>query len=420
MLPNRQSPAARAGRLGLPRNVWVVTFTSFLTDVSSEMVLNLVPLFLANVLGVRTGLIGLIEGLAEMTASLLKVFSGWLSDRLRQRKWLAVTGYGMSTIAKPFLYLATSWSWVLAVRFADRMGKGIRTAPRDALIADSITERNRGLAFGLHRAGDTAGAMVGLLIALGLIWAAQGNSLTLGRPAFQTVVLVSIIPAVLAVLVLALGAADVPLKTDTPPPSPRLSLRQFDGRFRYFLLVMLLFTLGNSSDAFIILRAQERGLSVPGVLGMLITFTLVYTLVSGPAGALSDRVGRKRLIISGWLAYALIYLGFALAAQVWQVWLLFGLYGLYYGAAEGAAKALVADLVRPEQRGTAYGVYNAAIGIMAFPASFIAGILWQGLGPWPGLGPSAPFLFGAVLALIAVILLALAQPPANPPAEVSQ
>lgn len=403
---------ARTGLAGLPRNVWAATLTSFLTDVSSEMVLNLVPLFLANVLGVRTGLIGLIEGLAEMTASLLKVFSGWLSDRLRQRKWLAVAGYGLSTLAKPFLYLAASWGWVLAVRFTDRLGKGIRTAPRDALIADSITEHNRGLAFGLHRAGDTAGAMLGLLVALGLVWAAQGNTLTLGRPAFQTVVLVSIIPAVLAVLVLALGAADVPPPAGTPASPPQLSVRQFNARFRFFLLVVLLFTLGNSSDAFIILRAQERGLSVPGVLGMLITFTLVYTLVSGPAGALSDRVGRRRLIIGGWLAYAAIYLGFALAVQVWQVWLLFGLYGLYYGAAEGAAKALVADLVQPDQRGMAYGVYNAAIGLTAFPASFIAGILWQGMGPWGGFGPSAPFLFGAALALAAVLLLALALPPA--------
>ncbi|RME72044.1 MAG: MFS transporter, partial [Chloroflexi bacterium] len=213
---NRTAASTRSALGDLPRNVWVTTITSFLTDVSSEMVLNLVPLFLANVLGVRTGVVGLIEGLAEMTASLLKVFSGWLSDRLGQRKRLAVAGYGLSTLSKPFLYLASSWGWVLAVRFADRVGKGIRTAPRDALIADSITERNRGLAFGLHRAGDTAGAMVGLLIALGIVWAAQGRALSLGRPAFQTVVLVSIIPAALAVLVLAWGARDVPAPTDRP------------------------------------------------------------------------------------------------------------------------------------------------------------------------------------------------------------
>ncbi|MBN1994344.1 MAG: MFS transporter [Anaerolineae bacterium] len=404
------SPSAATGMGDLPRNVWVITITSFLTDVSSEMVLNLVPLFLANVLGVRTGVIGLIEGIAEMAASLLKVFSGWLSDRLGQRKWLAVAGYGLSTLAKPFLYFANTWGWVLGVRFTDRVGKGIRTAPRDALIADSITERRRGLAFGLHRAGDTAGAFIGLLITLGVIWAWQGSSLTLARPAFQTVVLLSIIPAGLAVLVLAVGAKDVLTTSGVAQRVPSLSLKGFALPFKRFLVVMVLFTLGNSSDAFIILRAQERGLNVLGVIGMLITFNLIYALISGPAGALSDRWGRRRLIVTGWLIYAFIYLGFALAGAIWQVWLLFALYGLYYAITEGVGKALVADLVQPEQRGTAYGVYNAAIGLTAFPASFIAGILWQGFGGWSGLGPGAPFLFGAILALAAVLLLVLWQP----------
>jgi len=398
---------ARPGRAlySLPRNVWVVTATSFLTDISSEMVINLIPLFLANVLGVRTNIIGLIEGVAETTASLLKVFSGWLSDRLGQRKWLTVAGYGLSTIAKPFLYLATTWAGVLAVRFADRVGKGIRTAPRDALVADSIDENHRGLAFGLHRAGDTAGAMIGLIIALIIVWATQSGGLTLTRPTFQTVVLISVIPAALAVLVLATGARDVPIRERGP--APRLSLQGFDRRFKGFLAIVVLFTLGNSSDAFLILRGQERGLNVLSVLGMLVTFNLIYSSISGPAGALSDRIGRRRLIIGGWLAYGLIYLGFALANTGWQVWLLFGLYGLYYGLAEGAGKALVADLVTPEQRGTAYGVYNAAVGLTAFPASFIAGLLWQGMGPWAGFGPRAPFLFGAVLALLASMLLRL-------------
>lgn len=403
----------KPGRLStlrqLPRNVWVMAATSFLTDISSEMLINLLPLFLANVLGVRTSVIGLIEGIAETTASLLKVFSGWLSDRLGQRKWLAVAGYGLSTIAKPFLYFATTWGWVLGVRFADRVGKGIRTAPRDALIADSIDEEHRGLAFGLHRAGDTAGAFIGLLIVLAVVWASQGGGLELTRATFQTVVLVSIIPAVLAVLVLAAGARDVRQPAErsdqAAQPAVTLSLRGFDRRFQLFLLTVVLFTLGNSSDAFLILRAQERGLSVLGVMGMLVTFNLIYALISTPAGALSDRIGRRRLIVGGWLAYGLIYLGFAAAAASWQVWLLFALYGVYYGMAEGTAKALVADLVHPEQRGTAYGVYNAAVGLAAFPASLIAGLLWQGVGGWSGFGPSAPFLFGAGLALLATALL---------------
>ncbi|MEW5957361.1 MAG: MFS transporter [Chloroflexota bacterium] len=389
----------------LPRNVWVVTVTSFLTDISSEMVINLLPLFLANVLGVHTGVIGLIEGLAETTASLLKLFSGWLSDRLGQRKWLTVAGYGLSTLAKPFLYIVTDWGGVLAVRAADRVGKGIRTAPRDALVADSIHGRQRGLAFGLHRAGDTAGAALGLFLALALVWATQGNLLALTRPTFQLVVLASIVPAVLAVLVLAIGAQEVPRPPDERRALPRLSLRGFDAPFKGFLVIVVLFTLGNSADAFIILRAQERGLSVPAVLGMLVTFNLVYALVSGPAGALSDRLGRRQLIAGGWLAYGLIYLGLALARTGAHIWLLFALYGLYYGLSEGTGKAMVADLVRPEQRGTAYGVYHAAVGLTVFPASLIAGVLWQGIGAWPGFGPAAPFLFGAALALVAMGLL---------------
>jgi len=403
-IPATQAGEPKTGLRDLPRNVWVVTITSFLTDISSEMLINLIPLFLANVLGVRTGVIGLIEGIAETTASLLKVFSGWLSDRLGERKWLTVAGYALSTLAKPLLYFANTWAWVLGVRFADRVGKGIRTAPRDALIADSIDERHRGLAFGLHRAGDTAGALVGLVIVVVVVWVAQGGGLALTRATFQSVVLISVFPAALAVLVLALGARDVPITGERQRP-PSLSLRGFDVRFKRFLIIVVVFTLGNSSDAFLILRAQERGLSVLGVMLMLVTFNLVYTLVSGPAGALSDRIGRRRLIAGGWLAYGLIYLGFALAGTAWQVWLLFALYGVYYGMAEGAAKAMVADLVFPEGRGTAYGLYNAAVGLTAFPASLIAGLLWQGIGGWEGLGPRAPFLLGAATALIAVALL---------------
>jgi MFS family permease len=403
MSTSTDAPAAPTGLRGLPRNVWVVTATSFLTDVSSEMLVHLLPLFLANVLGVRLSVVGLIEGVAETTASLLKVFSGWLSDRLGDRKWLTVAGYSLSTLAKPFLYVANTWGAVLAVRFVDRVGKGIRTAPRDALVADSIDAKRRGLAFGLHRAGDTAGAMIGLLIALGVVYALQGADLTLQRPTFQTIVLISIVPAVLAVLVLVVGARNVPVTSQRE--RPRLSLAGFDPRFKRFLLVMVLFTLGNSSDAFLVLRAQDMGLSVAGVMGVLVLFNLVYALISTPAGALSDRIGRRRVIVGGWLAYAAIYLGFGLAGAAWQIWALFALYGIYYGMAEGAGKALVADVVAPAQRGTAYGVYNAAIGLAAFPASLIAGLLWQGLGGWAGFGPAAPFLFGAAMALVAVVLL---------------
>lgn len=396
--------AEPAGWRHLPRNVWLVTVTSFLTDVSSEMVFNLLPLFLANVIGARTVVIGLIEGIAETTASLLKLYSGWLSDRLGRRKALTVAGYSLSAIAKPLLALANSWPAVLALRFADRTGKGIRTAPRDALIADSINQKQRGLAYGLHRAGDTAGAAVGLIMALIIVWRLQGSSLTLDQPTFQTIVILSAIPAFLAVLVLVAGVHEVPAVRKNKA-LPRRESKSLSGRFKYYLFVVILFTLGNSSDAFIILRAQERGLSVIGVLGMLITFNLVYAFVSGPFGSLSDRVGRRPIVLVGWSAYVLIYLGFAAAQDIWHVWLLFALYGLYYGMTEGVNKAIVADLVPAEQRGTAFGAFNAAVGLAALPASLIAGLLWQGAGTWAGLGPSAPFLFGALLALAAVVLL---------------
>jgi MFS family permease len=386
----------------LPRNVWIVTATSFLTDISSEMLVYMVPLFLANVLGTGTAIIGFIEGLAETTASLMKIYSGALSDKLGKRKWLTVLGYGLSAISKPFLYFANSWGWVLGVRFSDRLGKGIRTAPRDALVADGVDEKQRGLAFGLHRAGDTFGAFIGIGIAALIVWLTQSEAIDLTRRTFQVAVLASIIPAVLAVIVLALGARDSAIQKRSTVPV--FSMKGLDHRFRLFLLVLILFTLGNSSDAFIILRAQERGLNVLHVMFMMMTFSLIYASLSGPLGVLSDRIGRRKLIIAGWLTYGLVYLGFAASTTGWQIWVLFGLYGIYYAATEGAAKALVADLVPPERRGTAYGIYNAAIGLTVFPASLIAGLLWQGLGAWHGFGASAPFLFGAVLALLSAVL----------------
>lgn len=400
-------------RFRLPRNVWIVTLTSFLTDISSELLVYLIPLFLLETLGAGTAVIGLIEGIAETTASLLKVGAGWLSDRLGRRKWLTVGGYSLSTLAKPFLLLAGGWPVVLAVRFFDRVGKGIRTAPRDALIADSIDAKQRGLAFGLHRAGDTAGALVGILIALAIVLVVQPGGGGLQRATFQWAVVFSIVPALLAVLVLAWGAREVPRQR---PPRPfSLSWGGFSPRYHRFIALVVLFTLGNSSDAFLILRAREQGMSVATILMMLAAFTLVYALVAGPAGAWSDRVGRRRLLIIGWLIYGAVYLGFALAGAGWQLWILFALYGVYYGLTEGAAKALVADLVPPEKRGTAYGIFNAAISLAALPASVIAGILWSGLGDWPGFGPSAPFIFGAGLAgLAAVGLLTVATSERSP------
>jgi MFS family permease len=392
----------------LPRNIWAVGLTSFFMDVSSEMVINVLPLFLSNVLGVKTDIIGLIEGVAESTASIIKIFSGWLSDKLHARKWLAVAGYGLSALSKPFFYFANTWGWVAGVRWVDRVGKGVRTAPRDALVADSISKEKRGLAFGFHRAADTAGAMVGLLIALILVWGAQASNIELGQTTFRTIVLASLVPAFLAVLSLIIGVKEI--KPTAQQAAPKFAFKALGKPFMTFMVIVGIFDLGNSSDAFLVLRAQERGISVIGILALLAVFNLVYTLVSTPAGALSDKVGRRNLIVGGWIVYALVYLGFGLASDAWQIWLLYIVYGLYYGMAFGTSKAMVADLVSEELLGTAYGTYNAILGILDFPASLIAGILWEGFGGWRGFGPSAPFLFGAILALIAAILFIFWKP----------
>ncbi len=415
--PNLDSGTGSDQRESLPRNIWVVTLTSFLTDISSEMLINLLPLFLFSVLGVRTAFIGLIEGVAEAVSSLVKMTSGWLSDRLRMRKPLAVLGYAVSTLAKPFLYVATSWGAVLGVRFADRIGKGLRTAPRDALIADSIPESRRGFAFGLHRAGDTAGAVVGIGLAIAIILVSQRGAAELSRETFQTVVLISIIPAVLAVITLVVGAQEIkpgmgicaeqgsePIE-EKKEEKTRGGLMSTNRFFRNYILIMALFTLGNSSDAFLILRAKTTGLSVVNILAMMMVFSLIYTIISVPAGALSDQVGRKRILMVGWALYVVVYLGFARASDGWHAWALMALYGVYYGLTEGVARAFVADLVPSHQRGTAYGILHAVIGLVALPASIIAGVLWQGIGAWSGFGPGAPFLFGAGAAFLASVAL---------------
>jgi len=383
---------------GLNPNVFFLGIVSLLTDVSSEMIFTLVPLFLFNVLGATTTVVGLIGGLSESADAIFRIFSGWLSDRVGRRKPLAVVGYSLSTLAKPFMYLASSWGGVLAVRFGDRLGKGIRTSPRDALVADSVSARERGRGFGLHRAMDTFGAVLGLAAAALVIYLAQGGGLELSLKSYHWLVLVGVVPAVAAVVVLLLFVRE--RKKASPPAqpgSPKVGLAAFDGRFKLFLVVMALFTLGNSSDFFVILRAQNLGSSVVGVVLMLVVFNIAYAVSALPAGVLSDRLGRRRVIIIGWAIYALVYLGFALASELWQVWLLFAGYGLYYGVVEGVARAFVADLVPEARRGTDYEFYNGVVGVALLPASLIAGWLWQAVSP------AAPFYLGAGLAFMAML-----------------
>jgi MFS family permease len=391
--------------LGVSRNVFFLGWVSFLTDTSSEMIFNVLPLFLLNVLKVSTPIIGLIEGIAQGTASLFELVSGWLSDRLGQRKSLTVFGYSLSTLSKPFLYIASSWGVVLAVRFSDRVGKGIRSAPRDALVADSTADNERGRSFGFHRGMDTAGAVLGIALAALIVYLVEREALQLTLHAFRTLVLSGIGPAVLAVLILLFfvrekrnGAPRKPGEAAVAPSMPEAPAKTaLDGRFKLFLVMMVLFTLGNSSDAFLILRAQNLGFSVFWVLILFVAFNLVYALVSMPAGVVSDRLGRKRVIVAGWTIYALSYLGLGLASAKWEVWLLFAFYGLYYGISEGVSRAFVSDLVPVEKRGTAYGWYHAAVGISLLPASVIAGLLWHFVSP------AATFYFGAGMAGVAML-----------------
>jgi len=382
---------------GLDRNVFFLGVVSFLTDVSSEMIYPLIPVFLTTVLGAGMEFVGLVEGIAESTASLLKLFSGWISDRLGMRKRLVLGGYGLSTISRPLMAAATAGWHVLVVRFADRAGKGIRTSPRDALIADFSGPEERGRSFGFQRGMDHAGAIVGPLIAFGMLqYLAWG---------YRTIFWWAFLPGLLSIVVILWGVTERPPAADDVPPI-LFNLAPFDRRFRLFLLLIGLFTLGNSSDAFLILRAKQVGVPVAHLPLLWIALHITKMVSSLPAGIASDRIGRRALIISGWSVYALVYLGFAFATSIWQIWGLFLAYGLFFGLTEGVEKAMVADLVPEPLRGTAYGLYNGAIGLAALPASLIMGLLWETMGL------HAAFGFGTVMAMLAAggLWLLLRQP----------
>ena len=394
MSPLKAATVAIDKAIPLNRTVKALGVVSLLNDFSSEVTVRTLPLFLSNILGVRIGIIGLIEGIAESTATLLQLVSGYLSDRIGRRKALTLCGYGLSNFTKPLLYFGTAgWGVVLAIRFLDRVGKGIRTAPRDALIADVTPPEQRGKAFGFRKAMDKTGAVMGLMIGALVLYLSQQDSLTLTLETYLWLVLLAVLPGLAAVVVLA-GWVEEGSKTAAAARS-KFRWSEVDGRFWGFVGVLVLFTLGNSSDAFLMLRAQTLGLSTVEIFLVVAGFNLVISLSSTKGGALSDVLGRRGLIVAGWIIYAVIYLGFAFASAWWHAWILYAGYGLYYGAFQGAASALVADLVPEDLRGTAYGIFNAALGIAAFPASLLAGLLWD----W--YGPAAPFLAGGALALMA-------------------
>jgi MFS family permease len=382
---------------GISRNVLILGLISLLTDVSSEMIYPLLPIFLTSVLGAGPSSIGIIEGIAESTASILKLFSGWFSDRVKKRKPLILIGYSLSTISRPLVAIASSWLHVLFIRFSDRVGKGMRTAPRDALIADSTHPSVWGKAFGFHRAMDHAGAVIGPLLATILLYAFTQN--------YRTIFYLAAIPGALSIILIIFLVREIPSSknlnpvTSLPFGNKAGMMGISDPKFRRFLIIIIIFTLGNSSDAFLILRANELGVTPSQIPLLWLTLHASKMLSSMPGGALSDRIDRRYVIISGWVVYSIIYFAFAFATEAYQAWLLFAIYGVYFGLTEGTERALVSDMVASEYRGSAYGLYHFAVGISLLPASVLMGFIWQGFGH------SIAFSFGAILSIIASVLL---------------
>jgi len=366
---------------------------SFLNDASTEMMYPLLPLFLTKVLGASVGFVGVIEGVAESTASIAKLISGWYSDRIRARKSMTVAGYSLSGLTKPLV--AAAWRpWVVLVaRFTDRVGKGVRTSPRDALLAASVDSKSRAKAFGFHRAFDNGGAFVGPALAMLFLWLKPGD--------YRFVFWMACIPTVLSVLVLWAWMREIPVEAKGSAERPRLAWSALDPNFRVYLIVVFIFTLGNSSDAFLLLRAENLGVRDAMLPLLWIVLNLVKTLTNIPGGGLADKWGRRKVIIVGWTVYALVYAGFAVAGKDWHAWALFATYGLYFGMTEGAERALVADMAPEETRGTAYGFFNLAVGVAALPASVLFGYLWKALGVRVAFG------VGAGLALLAAVMMLL-------------
>ena len=376
----------------LERNVVALGWVAFFGGLAQDMIQPILPIFYASVLGLSKEFIGLIEGSLMTVSSLTKIGAGYFSDYLGKRKAIVFAGYALSAVARFTLGLAGSGPAMLGLRVTDGVGKGLKDAPRDALVASSADTRQLGFAFGIQRTLDTLGSVAGPLITFGLL------RLWINRPGkYQTIFFAAGILAAIPLLIIGL----VVRERQTPVKKQAVSLAVLRGPFAGFLAVMLLFTLGNSSDAFIILRAENVGVAAVAIPVAYALFNLVSALAAIPAGKLSDRIGRRKVIASGWAIYAITYLGFALANRAWMIWVLWAAYGLFYALSEGAAKAMVAELVPEQSRGAAFGLYNAAVGVMALPASFIAGMLWQRVSP------AAPFAFGAALSAAALIGLAM-------------
>ncbi len=372
----------------IPRNVKALGFVSLLNDAASEMIYPLLPIFLISVLGAGPGALGVIEGIAETTASLLKLFSGWISDKLKKRKFLILIGYALAAFGRPLIAITRSWWQVAVIRFVDRVGKGVRTSPRDALISLSTPENIRGKSFGFHRAMDHTGAIIGPVVAMVLL--KYGMSL-------KNIFLWALLPGIITVIIVIFFVREKRVISESKKVDFKLSV--LSKNFKTYLFIIILFTLGNSSDAFLILKARDIGIRVALIPLLWIVLHFVKMTTSVPGGIWSDKIGRRKVIVAGWMVYALIYLGFGFSSNAWHMWSLFGLYGIYFGLTEGVGKAFVSDLVVKEFHGTAFGFYHLAVGIAAFPSSVIFGFIWQKFSS------TIAFAYGAALAGLASILL---------------
>lgn len=376
-------------KLKIPKNVFILGLVSFFNDIASEMIYPLVPIFLTSVLGAPVSVVGLIEGIAESIASILKVISGWMSDKMQKRKPFVISGYSLSAFSKIIFSLAYSWPVVLLARFVDRFGKGTRTSARDALITESSDSSARGRTFGFHRAMDTMGAVIGPLLAIVAMQILNEN--------YRTIFLLSFIPAFIGVLLLFFFVKEKDRKSKSTADF-QFNWKTLDPSFKVFLFISFIFALGNSSNAFLILRAQNLGLSVTMVMLAYVLFNFVYAVFSLPAGIISDKIGPKKILLAGFLLFAVIYLFFGLITKSIFIWLLFPFYGIYMALTEGIGKAYISNLIPKEKAGTAFGIYQTTIGLCTFFASWIAGLLWSYVSI------SAPFIFGSVMAMLAALL----------------
>jgi len=376
-------------------NIVFLGLVSFFTDLSTEMVYPLIPLYLTSAFGATPAIVGVIEGIAESLASLLKVFSGYLSDKFQNKKLIAFTGYATSLFYKLALLLAGSWAGILAARVIDRFGKGIRTAPRDVLVSESAEKNSMGKSFGLHKALDMAGAAMGILITYFLLRGSDGNF------DYTKIFMISAIPAVLGLCMFFF------IKEKKVPRQPRekepfwKNIRKIDGQLKLYLLVVCLFTLGNSSNSFLLLKAKATGFDDTSVILLYFIFNITASLLSLPFGGLSDKVGRKKLLVAGYTVFALCYLGFAFSNSRPQMVAVFVLYGAYTAMIAGVERAFVAEIAPPHLKGTMFGLHSTVTGIALLPASVIAGVLWNQFGT------AVPFIFGASLSLLAAVILLL-------------